>query len=371
VESKKTSIMTATLLATSKVKLKPIDLSTLPEEPLVSILVANYNYEKFIGQTIESVLKQKYQNFELVICDDGSTDNSLQIIEQYLKKDPRVRLIQKQNGGHGPALNAAYAVSRGEVICLLDSDDLFLPEKLGLTVESFKLNPEAGFGIHRVIRVNEHRRRQGVFPMSSSLPHGWHGSELLSDGGILSYLPPTSALSLRREVADRLFPLPTHVPVRFCPDQVIMRLAPLVTPIARTDKALTEYRLHNSNSYSRLNTTRESLSRDIEICEQIWKVQKEFLLKLKPEIAESLKPAGSSTHFRMIKYLHARLSDDPAVAKRHPEYLADLCRKPYPKHMWFWRTSRYLPRPVFAAAADLLIRQSALKQFLARIMRLA
>jgi hypothetical protein len=172
-------------------------------------------------------------------------------------------------------------------------------------------------------------------------------------------------------VADRLFPLPTHVPVNFCPDQVIMRLAPLITPVVRTDKALTAYRLHNANSYSRLKTTRESLSRDIEICEQLWQVQKEFLFKLKPEVAGSLERAGASSHLRLIKYLHARLSDDPAVAKHHSQCMADLRRKPCPNHMWFWKASRYLPRPIFAAAADLLLGQSALKQFLARIMRLA
>jgi glycosyltransferase involved in cell wall biosynthesis len=171
--------------------LEPLTLAALPSEPLVSILVANYNYEKYIGQTIESVLSQSYRNWELVVVDDGSTDGSVPLIERWVQRDGRIRLLRKPNGGHASALNAAFSNCQGNIICLLDSDDLYLPEKLERVIAAFAARPEVGFLIHRVFRVNEQRQRQGVWPLPDSLPDGWVGSDLLNTGGILPYAPPT------------------------------------------------------------------------------------------------------------------------------------------------------------------------------------
>jgi glycosyltransferase involved in cell wall biosynthesis len=110
--------------------LSPIELSPLPARPLVSILISNYNYARYIGESIQSALQQTYSNLELIVCDDGSTDESVGVIEDYARKDPRVRLIRKVNGGQASGLNAAFAASRGAILSLLDSDDLFLPRKV-------------------------------------------------------------------------------------------------------------------------------------------------------------------------------------------------------------------------------------------------
>ena len=67
--------------------LHPIELLPLPAEPLVSILISNYNYGRYIGESIQSALDQTYPNIELIVCDDGSTDDSLSVIEEYLGKD--------------------------------------------------------------------------------------------------------------------------------------------------------------------------------------------------------------------------------------------------------------------------------------------
>src|ERR1700733_5747385 len=165
--------------------LYPIELLRLPAEPLVSILISNYNYERYIGDSIQSALDQTYSNFELIICDDGSTDDSVRIIDEYVRRDPRLRLISKENGGQASGFNAAFAASRGEIIALLDSDDIFLPNKVERVVEDFQAHPDAGFGVHRIIRMSVDLRRQGVWPMSDPLPSGWYGASLLRDGGVL------------------------------------------------------------------------------------------------------------------------------------------------------------------------------------------
>ncbi|PLX70670.1 MAG: hypothetical protein C0602_03940 [Denitrovibrio sp.] len=99
-------------------------------EILISVILNNYNYSRYIAEAITSVLEQSYANFELIIVDDGSTDNSKEIIEQFAKKDSRIKLCFKENGGQASAFNAGYEAAKGDIICFLDSDDYFAPEKL-------------------------------------------------------------------------------------------------------------------------------------------------------------------------------------------------------------------------------------------------
>lgn len=97
----------------------------------VSIITPSYNSSKYIYQTVESVLAQTYKNWELIIVDDHSTDDSNKIIEEYCKKDNRIRLIKlKKNVGPALARNRGIEEAKGNYIAFLDSDDLWLPEKL-------------------------------------------------------------------------------------------------------------------------------------------------------------------------------------------------------------------------------------------------
>ena len=98
---------------------------------LVSIITPSYNSAKFISQTIESVLAQTYQNWEMIIVDDCSPDNSNEIIVRYKKKDARIKLIKlAKNSGPAVARNRAIKEAKGRYIAFLDADDLWKPEKL-------------------------------------------------------------------------------------------------------------------------------------------------------------------------------------------------------------------------------------------------
>src|SRR5712671_5414891 len=110
--------------------LKPVQLDPLPEQPLVSILISSYNYGEYLGDAIESALQQTYDKLEIIICDDGSTDGSPRIIERYRTLDQRIRVIYQANGGQALALNTAFDISTGEIICLLDADDVFMADKV-------------------------------------------------------------------------------------------------------------------------------------------------------------------------------------------------------------------------------------------------
>lgn len=111
------------------------------EDALVSIIIPTYNIEKYIRETIECVLAQTYQNWELEITDDCSTDNTVNIIKQYAEKDSRIHLWQlEKNSGAGNARNNSIKKARGRYIAFLDSDDWWFPDKLEKQIAFMKKN---------------------------------------------------------------------------------------------------------------------------------------------------------------------------------------------------------------------------------------
>lgn len=94
------------------------------EESLVSIIVPIYNNASYLPECIESICGQKYSNIEIILVDDGSTDNTADIIKEYQKKDSRIISIYQKNSGQSSARNAGIRISRGDYICFVDSDDV-------------------------------------------------------------------------------------------------------------------------------------------------------------------------------------------------------------------------------------------------------
>lgn len=104
--------------------------------PKVSIIMPVYNQEKFVAEAIESALNQTLDNFELIICDDGSTDSSIRIVEEYARKDKRIKVLKNEaNMGLTKTLNRMLKAATGEYICQLDSDDAFMPNRLEAAVK--------------------------------------------------------------------------------------------------------------------------------------------------------------------------------------------------------------------------------------------
>lgn len=99
-------------------------------QPLVSIIMPAYNTEKYIGDSIQSVVDQSYTNWELLVVDDGSTDETAITIQRFAANDARVKYVFQQNGRQAKARNTGIAKSQGSLLAFLDSDDLWFPEKL-------------------------------------------------------------------------------------------------------------------------------------------------------------------------------------------------------------------------------------------------
>mgnify|MGYP002626230081 CR=1 FL=1 len=97
-------------------------------EPLISVLVTVYNVEKYLNKCVESIINQTYKNLEIILIDDGSTDSSPKICDEYAQKDSRIKVIHKKNAGVFAAKNSALDISTGDFIGFVDSDDYIKPE---------------------------------------------------------------------------------------------------------------------------------------------------------------------------------------------------------------------------------------------------
>ena len=114
-------------------------------KPLVSIVIPVYNKDEWISQTLMSVYTQTYSNWECLIVDDGSTDGSLLVISEFIRKHPgNWKIISQVNSGQSPARNLGIERAAGVFIAFLDADDLWLPRKLELQVEFLLGNPNVG-----------------------------------------------------------------------------------------------------------------------------------------------------------------------------------------------------------------------------------
>jgi glycosyltransferase involved in cell wall biosynthesis len=123
----------------------PID-HTRRNEPLVSIIIPSYNHAQYIERTVQSVFEQEYANWEIIICDDGSTDNSREVIEKYRSHERVTLFLNEKNRGQGIVLNEGIDASKGDYICFLSSDDIYFPNKLRLQVERLNNCPaDVGF----------------------------------------------------------------------------------------------------------------------------------------------------------------------------------------------------------------------------------
>jgi glycosyltransferase involved in cell wall biosynthesis len=110
---------------------KPINTRSLSDSiPAISVVLPVYNGEKYLAEAIDSVLAQTFSDFELIIIDDGSTDGSLRILQEYQKRDKRIRLVSRENRDLATTLNDSMDIARGVWVARMDQDDIALPQRL-------------------------------------------------------------------------------------------------------------------------------------------------------------------------------------------------------------------------------------------------
>jgi glycosyltransferase involved in cell wall biosynthesis len=226
----------------------PPPLPDVSRDPLVSVLIPNRNYERFLGEALEGLLRQTYARWEAIVCDDASEDGSVPLVERFAAIDHRIRLVRNDRaGGQARAFNEAYARSAGEIVCFLDADDTVAPERLERVVKGFA-GSDAGMLVHPLMMFGPDGPIQRI-PALTSLEEGWLGPAVARRGGRWRWVP-TSGVSMRREIADLVFPMPAD-DLRISADTYFLVLAALLTPIKADEGVLGGYRLHGANGFAR------------------------------------------------------------------------------------------------------------------------
>ncbi len=179
---------------------------------LVSVILNNYNYAHFLDSAIESVLKQTYGNFELIVVDDGSSDNSREIINYYVSKDSRIIPILKKNEGQASALNIGFKKSKGEIISFLDSDDIYAPNKLEEIVKYHSLGYQYIYTDHQGIDVNENFIEDNL---KRYLYSGWNIFPVYFLSKYVGNI--TSTISITRNIGKKYFLYPMRTNGKFKP----------------------------------------------------------------------------------------------------------------------------------------------------------
>lgn len=122
--------------------------------PIVSIIIPAYNQGEYLKQAIESSLAQTFCDFEVIVVDDGSTDSTPEVVKGFT--DSRIHYLRQENKGLSGARNTGIRNSRGQYLTFLDSDDLFLPDKLALLIAAFQQHPEMGMIAGQALLIDEH-----------------------------------------------------------------------------------------------------------------------------------------------------------------------------------------------------------------------
>ncbi len=144
----------------------------LDQTALVSVIIPAYNAEHFIERTLGSVLEQTHRNIEVIVVDDGSTDETVALVRKFAADDNRIKLLQQANAGVAAARNTAILASRGAYIAPIDADDLWHPTKLAKQMQVFAANDEEMGLVYTLFRSIDRDDRVTVIPTWTS-PAGW------------------------------------------------------------------------------------------------------------------------------------------------------------------------------------------------------
>jgi glycosyltransferase involved in cell wall biosynthesis len=214
--------------------------------PLVSVLINNFNYVDFLSEAIESALSQTYPAIEIIVVDDGSTDGSKQVIANYAD---RVRIVLKENGGQGSAFNAGVAASRGAILCFLDADDFFYPHKVASVVDAFgKRGDDSGpLLVYHPLQIVTRDGQATAGTMGSIRSKPLNLYEYAAKYRYMYFAAsPTSGLACNRALANLLFPVPESG-VLTSADAFIVYGAAVLSEVICERAILGAYRVHGKN----------------------------------------------------------------------------------------------------------------------------
>ena len=279
--------------------------STQAGRSLVSIIIPNYNYARYLRIAIDSALAQTYAPVEVIVVDDGSTDDSRAVIESY---GDRITPIIKANGGHGSALNAGFAASRGEIVIFLDADDELMPDAVEQVVKAWR--PAVAKAQFQLEMVDENGQPLGmrVPTFNDYLPEGDIRERIARIGEYPS--SPSSGNAYSRAALERLMPMDEILWFAGAEKSLVF-LSPFFGDVVSLRTPLGRYRIHPDNDSGFKGRHLEKLHRRLSavyfIPETICRVAASKGIELDPRVI------GSTA--RELKLRMASIRLDP---KTHP-----------------------------------------------------
>lgn len=215
----------------------------------VSIIISNYNYARYLPAAIDSALAQTYPDIEVIVVDDGSADDSRDVIATFQEKAPdKLKAIFQENQGQGGAFNTGFAAASGDIVAFLDADDVWKPNKVQRIVEAFH-NPDVIGVMHQFEIIDREGNVTDRNPTPQRIPSGDLAKVILKTGNAWWY-PPTSGLSYRRSALAQVLPMDT-VKWRLWADGCLIYCTAFLGKIHAVDEVLGSYRLHGGNNHFR------------------------------------------------------------------------------------------------------------------------
>lgn len=273
-----------------------------------SVVVPCYNYGRFLGDAIESALGQGPSVRDVVVVDDGSTDDSREVVRRY---GDRVLGVLKENGGHASAMNAGIRVAGGDLVFLLDADDQLCPGAVDTVLAAWRPDTVLLHCRPRLVD-GDGREIPGTVPAPwVPLDEGDVRGRMLASGWFATTV--TSGLVFRRDALARVLPIPEG-PFAQGADGYLVRAVAFLGPVQALDRPLARYRRHGSNdsqagaSASALGSTfRAQVARMGREFDTVRRLALEHGLVARPDLGEG-EP----------EYLFARLSSLAVDPRRHP-----------------------------------------------------
>ena len=226
------------------------------ENKKIDILMATYNGEKYLAEQLDSIINQTYHNWNLLIRDDNSTDRTLEIIQDYQKKDNRIKLLKDNEGNLGIVKNFEELLknSESEFIMFSDQDDIWIENKLDVYLKTAEKIKIKGFLLHSdaiLFDKNKSNILKDTFTSKKAINKGL-------ENVLFNYFVQGATILISKEIKNFILPFPKEV---YLHDRYIHLISELFFERIFVNKALIYYRQHGDNQIGAKNTIRELLSK--------------------------------------------------------------------------------------------------------------
>lgn len=351
---------------------KPMTLEALPPRPSVSVAITCYNYGQFLSACLDSCLNQTVPIDQIVVVDDGSTDASWQVLSGYAGSGSRVQAIHQANAGMCAATNTALRACTGDVVLLLDADDMFAPTRVERVLAALRQPIDGelpGWVHHALRRFSSTHSNLGLFSNypANALPRGYLAERVLRFGET-TVVTVTSGLAFRREVLEAIGPIDDD---RSTAQDMQLRLAAsLLSPVAWIPEPLSLYRIHGAaESAGGVLASLARVRANRERCEKLHAWIQNVLRRRMPEASAIWPTLDGQPWYQWLVFIEQWWSGSSRDRKRLYGVLAHPKTREAPlEQRIYMRSALWLPRSAFVAVTQFMFGASPFKAAVRRLL---